>query len=261
VDTDLRRVETYCIWWEATISDGSEPWRFGTALFDDRFPDRWDSNYLRADRPLAATSARELAEDADRIMSRFRHRQILVLDDADGERLAGGFADLGWEVDRLVYMVLRREPDGAPSALETIEVDLATIHPVIVEATVQGDWGMTRRDARMLADFRHVLVDRIGARFFATVVEGALAGYCELYVHDAVAQIEHVNTLARFRNRGAARAFVSRAIAEGRAAGAELFFLIADANDWPRELYGKLGFDPVGYFWQFLRPPEGSSRR
>jgi ribosomal protein S18 acetylase RimI-like enzyme len=262
VDADLRRVEAFCLWWSSTLSERTEPWRFGTALFDDRYPDRWDSNYLRVERALGTTGALELAEDAERVMARFRHRQVVVLDDEDGERLAGGFAELGWEADRLVYMVLRREPDRPPSPMGSAEVDLATIRPVIVAANLEGGHGgVTHADARMLADFRDVLIERIGARFFTAIVDGEPAGYCELYVHDGVAQIEDVNTLPRFRNRGAARAAVSRAIAEARAAGADLVFLIADANGWPRQLYGKLGFDPAGYFWQFVKPPVGPSRR
>ena len=259
--SDLDRVEAHCVWWEDTVSEGFEPWRFGTVLTDDRFPDRWDSNLLRVERPLDGADARTLAEHADRLLARFRHREIVVQDDEDGERLAPGFRDLGWEADHLVFMVQHREPERAPLPLETLEIDLATIHPLVVETNVQGHGGMSVRDAEMLADYRRVLIDRLDVRFFVALLDGEPAGYCELYVHDGVAQIEDVNTLERFRNRGAARAFVSRAIAEGRAAGADLVFLIADANDWPRRLYDTMGFDPVGHCWQFTRPPAGASYR
>jgi hypothetical protein len=37
-------------------------------------------------------------------------------------------------------------------------------------------------------------------------------------------------------------------------------FLIADDDDWPKELYAKLGFDPLCRYWQFRRPPPGSRR-
>ena len=40
-----------------------------------------------------------------------------------------------------------------------------------------------------------------------------------------------------------------------------MIFLIADDADWPKELYAKLGFDPIGRFWQFTKPPEGESYR
>ena len=42
---------------------------------------------------------------------------------------------------------------------------------------------------------------------------------------------------------------------------ADLVFLIADAADWPQELYGKLGFDPVGTYRQFTKSPAGETDR
>jgi hypothetical protein len=39
------------------------------------------------------------------------------------------------------------------------------------------------------------------------------------------------------------------------AAGHELIFVVADDEDWPKDLYAKLGFDPVGKAWNFTRPP------
>ncbi|MGZ8571831.1 MAG: GNAT family N-acetyltransferase, partial [Actinomycetota bacterium] len=66
-----------------------------------------------------------------------------------------------------------------------------------------------------------------------------------------------VNTLEEARGRGLARAVVLAAADEARGQGADPVFLIADAADWPKELYGKLGFDPAGAFWQFTRVPTG----
>jgi len=33
----------------------------------------------------------------------------------------------------------------------------------------------------------------------------------------------------------------------------DLTFLVADAHDWPKDLYRKLGFEPVGSTWAFTR--------
>jgi predicted N-acetyltransferase YhbS len=64
-----------------------------------------------------------------------------------------------------------------------------------------------------------------------------------------------VNTLEEHRGRGVGRAVVLAAAAAARASGADLVFLDADADDWPRLLYGRLGFDPVGEAWEFIRRP------
>ena len=62
-------------------------------------------------------------------------------------------------------------------------------------------------------------------------------------------------TLEEFRNRGLAKAIVTHALAESRAAGNDFTFLLAEPRDWPKELYRKLGFDDVGLVYDFLRPP------
>ena len=53
---------------------------------------------------------------------------------------------------------------------------------------------------------------------------------------------------------------VAAAITAARDA-ANLVFLIADTADWPQQLYGKLGFDPVGTYRQFTKPPPGETYR
>jgi hypothetical protein len=46
---------------------------------------------------------------------------------------------------------------------------------------------------------------------------------------------------------------VLAAAAAARAARADLVWLAADADDWPQQLYAKLGFRPVGRTWQCTR--------
>lgn len=67
--------------------------------------------------------------------------------------------------------------------------------------------------------------------------------------------LEDVATLAAHRNRGLARAVVLRAVEEAQMAGADLVFLVADENDWPKGLHRRLRFDPAGLTFGFLRRP------
>jgi GNAT superfamily N-acetyltransferase len=113
----------------------------------------------------------------------------------------------------------------------------------------------------MLADFGAVEAGQAGARFFVAEVDGQPASCCELFIHDGAANIENVNTLPAARNRGGARAVLGVAVDAGRATGADLVWLLADAEDWPRHLYAKLGFDPIGDRWRFTKPPVGTSYR
>ena len=63
------------------------------------------------------------------------------------------------------------------------------------------------------------------------------------------------------RGRGYAKAVVLGAIAEARRAGAEFVCLVADANDWPKELYRRLGFDELGHYTKFFAPRREVSGR
>jgi ribosomal protein S18 acetylase RimI-like enzyme len=91
-------------------------------------------------------------------------------------------------------------------------------------------------------------------RFFAVEVDGVVASYTDLYQDGADAQVEDVGTLPEHRGRGYATAVVLAAIAAARADGAEFVFLVADLDDWPKELYRKLGFDELGYYVKLVAP-------
>jgi ribosomal protein S18 acetylase RimI-like enzyme len=260
VSEDRDRVEAYLRWREDASSTRIERSRFGTALFNDDFPSYIDGNLLWVDQRADATAGQLVAE-TDRLYDTFAHRAIVVPDEAAGSRLAATFRGDGWEVDRLVYMVRRRNADQE-SVLEVEECSFDEVYPLMLEANLHGHGRMTRAAAEANAAVRRAFVDLTGARFFVARIDGVLAGFCELYVHDGVAEIDDVHTLQRFRRRGIARGVVDHAVRlAAREAGADLIFLIADDADWPKELYAKLGFDPLGRFWQFTRPPEGESYR
>jgi ribosomal protein S18 acetylase RimI-like enzyme len=248
---ELARIVAMERWVEEVTATRVEPWRFGSAIFTDDFPGRYDSNFLRVERPVGAATPAELAADADRVQAGLGHREVTVEDADEGARLAAGFRELGYIVERLAYMVLRTESSDGP-ALAVREVSPETLRPALL-ATSLAIAGMSRTDAEMLADFRPVSAARAGTRYFAVELDGVLASYCELYLHEGAAQVEDVNTLEAFRNRGAGRAVVLGAIAAARAADADLVWILADADDWPQHLYATLGFEHVGGAWQFTK--------
>jgi GNAT superfamily N-acetyltransferase len=63
-----------------------------------------------------------------------------------------------------------------------------------------------------------------------------------------------VATLPAHRGLGLARGVVLRAVGEARDAGCDLVFLHADDDDWPKCLYGRLGFEPLARWSAFDRP-------
>jgi GNAT superfamily N-acetyltransferase len=152
-------------------------------------------------------------------------------------------------------MALRRDPDRAGDLEAVEELDADGARPFLVEIYRRELTDAEPQLAERFADFRRVVQEAGNGRFFAQRVEGRLAGLCELYLVDGVAQVEHVDTLEEFRGRAIARNVVLRAVHEARAAGADLVVIGADLEDWPLQLYRRFGFDEIGRTWAFTKTP------
>jgi ribosomal protein S18 acetylase RimI-like enzyme len=251
------RIWEFDRWFFEASSTRREQTRFGTAYFNDEFRLRFMANLVFADR-VAPAGPPEIAEELDRVLDGFVHRRIM-LPDAEGERVAAGMHDLGYVADRTVAMVHRGEADRAPRLDLVEEIDHAHRRGFLKESYLREEWGRAPGVADALSEFPGWLEQTIGARFFVQRIDGQIVGTAELYTHDGMAQVESVDTLEEFRGRGVARNIVLRAVDEGRAAGAEVVFIEADAADWPQELYERLGFEHVGAYRGFLKSPEGTS--
>ncbi|HET7857458.1 MAG TPA: GNAT family N-acetyltransferase [Gaiellaceae bacterium] len=208
---------------------------------------------MLAERELDRVSAHDLADEADRLLgdSGLAHRKVEVHDGPAAARLEPEFRALGWSPEHDVVMAHGRPPDRESDTGNVEEVEAAELESAWAEATRSEPWGTDEGVVRELVEQRHVL-EASGARFFTARAGGEIASMCELYSDGSTAQIESVITLERFRNRGLARAVVSRALAEARAAGNDPTFLLAHHDDWPRHLYVKLGFDEIGSIYDFL---------
>jgi GNAT superfamily N-acetyltransferase len=160
-------------------------------------------------------------------------------------------------------MVLRRERDRAAAAGLAVEVDAAR-HQLAEAAGIREEpYGRDEDVVRQLVAMRAALAAAVpAARFFVGRADGVDAAVTTLYSDGATAQVEDVATLRHYRRRGLARATVSAAIDAAVEMGHEFVFIVADDDDWPKQLYGRLGFDPVGRSWAFTRPgPEHPAYR
>jgi ribosomal protein S18 acetylase RimI-like enzyme len=224
----------------------------GVGVLTPELPRRHDSNYLLLER---ADGAADAIAEADRILGGAgrTHRVILTFDDDLAARLAPQFRALGWLVQRHVLMVHRREPEKRADTSIVREVDEAALRPGRTHEIVAQPWGSPEL-AQELLDAKVMLADRAQTRFFGVEVDGEIVAWSDLYHAQGVAQVEDVATRPEHRGRGYATAVVLRAVEEARRAGADLVFLVADDKDWPKQLYARLGFEPVGLAYKFIRP-------
>lgn len=207
-------------------------------------------NMVRITAPDATPQA--VAGACEEVLAGLGHRLAVVEDAELGARLAPALAREGFAAAAHVYMVRRRPPDrpgGAGAAREATQRELEAVEagttaeaphghdPVVVAALTAG-----RRLLHAAAG---------GTRYVVGAAGGEDVAHATLYGDGRVAQIEDVATLRNFRGRGLARAVVG--LACELATGHELLFLVADADDWPKDLYARLGFDPVGRVCVFTR--------
>jgi RimJ/RimL family protein N-acetyltransferase len=231
-----------------------EPTGHGTAFLSDSIPEVYDHNYLSVE--TATVSAADLAAEADSALAARFHRRVVVEDATEG--LADGFADLGFTRSTHLVMVHTHEPDRRVDTSAVEQVDLERLLPARRAAALREPCG-DERIAAQLNDARRLVAAAVPTRFFAAIVDGEVAGWCEVYARDGVAQIEDVEVLSGFRGRGLGRALAQHALDEAsRAAG--LVFLEALADDWPRELYAKLGFAAVDRRDVYTRLPHPLTR-
>ncbi|MED7924717.1 GNAT family N-acetyltransferase [Nonomuraea sp. LP-02] len=220
----------------------------GVAVLDERYAGSYDDNRLLVWEPAEPG---EVLRAADEVLAGYAHRLVTVGDDRLGEVFAPAFARAGYAHEVLLVMAFRGAvPEDPPPAepLETAELmevlrrDWRRSLPEAGEEVVEA---LARRVEHRVAGADRVLFRGVRAP------GGEIAARADLYLHGGVAQIEDVWTAEEHRGRGHACALLSALLAE--AAGAELIFLVADAADWPKDFYARLGFAEVGRTHSFQR--------
>jgi ribosomal protein S18 acetylase RimI-like enzyme len=255
--TDLQRALDFVRTIEERCAEEIVSFPYGRAFFNDSFARVWDLNLLVVETD-ELPSAEELVTEAERLHTARGHEHRRLTLPAGGERLLAELRGRGWFGERLLLMAHRRAPAlKASSAVEELKLDDPGLRAAREEFMLGEPWTKADEEARaQLLDAKGLVARATRLRSFGASAEGELASYCDLYSDGATAQIEHVSTLKRFRGRGLATSVVLRALEVARAEGHDLVFLLTDADDWPKELYSKLGFETIGERFALLFPPK-----
>jgi ribosomal protein S18 acetylase RimI-like enzyme len=229
-----------------------EPFEWGSAMFRLDLPRVHDQNFLRLEHGFEDATAQELAREADRLQrpAGLSHRKLLVPHEQAGERLSPGFAALSWTRNRHVVMLYRGGPpvrqDHAVRELEPVALRESRTHEL--QTDLGGIAAMQVVAALELA--ASVLPM---ARAFTVEVDGEPVSWCVLYERDGIGQVEDVMTASAHRRRGYGRAVVEAATRASLESGNRLTFLVADDDDWPKEMYASVGFEGIGRRFEFTR--------
>lgn len=224
----------------------------GSVALTPSLPDVWMLNYVRIDGEVSYEEAVALCRHH---LGASHFDQLFVDHEPTGRALAETFRAHGWEVDVDVHSVLARDPDRRAPTEAVIEPEEQEAL-ALMERWVREDktLHLSEDGVRQLVQTNRLTWRALGARRLGIRgPDGSLAATTLLFSDGRLAQVESVYTVPEARGRGYARALVTKAVELAAAGGHELTFIVADDNDWPKQLYGKLGFDPVGRSWLFHR--------
>jgi ribosomal protein S18 acetylase RimI-like enzyme len=229
-----------------------QPFEWGSAVFRLDMPRVHDQNLLRLERGFEEVSAEQLATEADRIQrpAGLSHRKLLVPDELAGERLSDGFAGLAWRRARHVSMLHGGDAPAEPGhpVRETSVVTLREARTREFQTDLGGIAAM-----QVVASLELVASNVARSRAFMVEEDGEPVSWCALYEEDGIGQVEDVMTASAHRRRGYGRAVVEAATRASLASGNGITFLVADDEDWPKEMYARIGFEPIGRRFEFTR--------
>jgi ribosomal protein S18 acetylase RimI-like enzyme len=237
------------------VVDEVRPLDGATALLTPALPLVWELNAVRVeDRDADVDAVIAAAEEA---LGSVSHRKLVVQDQEQGARLAPELSRRGWNVYRLLVMVRDRSPERRVEPGVGGEVDRATGARALAAFRREQPFGWQEEAVQQLAGMDDRYSRAAHVRDFAAPLDEPAAA-CRLYIGEGLAQIDEVGTLERRRRRGFASAAVTAAADAAVSAGCDPVFLLTDASDWPRHLYSRLGFSPVGELYEFLKLPLSS---
>lgn len=234
--------------------------RWGRVIRQAAFPHVYDANLVRRVRLREENLDEALEAFAQPLRAVGARHLQLSCDGADlPESLAPLLRRRGFVRDRLLVMtidgpLLRARAPGVrllrvPSEASWDAFAFAMDHMNREEA-----WYAPSVSMEIVGSMRQKC-ERGALELFVAEREGRVVGTIGSAQHRGVASIFSVGTLAPARRRGVGRTLVIEVVERARMAGIDLVYLIARADDSPKEMYRKLGFHVELGFDVWLRLP------
>ncbi|GAA4347660.1 GNAT family N-acetyltransferase [Angustibacter luteus] len=214
-----------------------EPVQGGIAILHEGFPFSHEHNRLLLTERVPWDVA---VAEAERVLGAagVAHRRI--------DWLAGGpgGVDAAWDLSHTVFMELVGDVVGGPGSAAVVPFES-------LRDAMREDWRGWVPDADddeldQIVDRRRATAAACDLTWHAVLVDGEPLTWCDLRLLEVdgalVGQLDELLTLPEHRGHGYGRAALTHATLTAVAAGATSVFMEADRDDWPRELYSRMGF-------------------
>jgi ribosomal protein S18 acetylase RimI-like enzyme len=234
---------------QAAVCDSIVPWDYGTVVRTGRFPTYYDFNVMRVEQQLEL-DVPELAACADEALAGLAHRRIDFDRVTEAEARRADFERAGWKATRLAWMLHQEPLPRLDAGVPVEEV------PYDETAEMRLRWHLEDHPELEFEGFKagaREIAAKRGARVLAVRERGLLVAFAELQWRDASAEVTSVYVDPEHRGRGLGTALTMAAVEA--AAGAHELWIVADDEDRPKELYGRLGFRSAWVAEEFLLLP------
>lgn len=226
--------------------------REGWVVRSPTWPGVWMLNHVRVATEVTYEHAAELCH---RYLADANFDHLYVDHQDSGSALAERFRQEGWEVDVELSSILNGEPDRCVDTGAVIEAGEDEALALMERWMAEDETINLTPDelAQLVEANRLTWRARAARRLGVRGPDGKLAAITMLFSDGRIAQVESVYVIPEARGQGYGRMLVTRGVELAREGGHELTFIVADDKDWPKRLYRKLGFEPVGRSWLFHR--------
>jgi GNAT superfamily N-acetyltransferase len=223
--------------WKERICDEVRPFSHGTVFRSRRYPDFWEYNCLRLDRPMEAG---ELITAADHELAGCAHRFVeWMIPMPDG--VVRDLRDRGWMANPLIYML--HDGRAVPkSGCEFAEVDFNAVLE-LRDIWHREDFGDHTETEAFHSQAREV-AQLAAVRVIAAIDDGCLTGFAQVETHDRGSEVTQVFVRSERRGAGIGGALTAQAIRAASDAAPQVW-ICAERDNRPRRLYQRLGFRPI----------------
>jgi GNAT superfamily N-acetyltransferase len=232
----------------AAVCDTIEPWAYGTVVRATRYRRYFDFNAVRVEEETGM-SVEELASFAEEALAGLDHRRIDFDCLAAGEARRAAFVAKGWRALRLLWMRHEHPPGLEPDPR-------VAIVPCEAAQPLRERWHEDFGDAtpeEYHAQAREVALMR-GVQTLAIREGSEPVAFAQLERDGPGTEITQVYVHPEHRGGGLGTAITHGAIELAGSAGD--LWICADDEERAKELYTRLGFEPVWTTMNFLLRPE-----